>query len=113
MGAVGQADRGRGARDFLHRHDVGQVAHVGAAVFFADGDAEHAQLAHLAPQVHRELVAAVDLGRARGDLGGGELLHGFAQRGDVFAVVKGQAWEMEHVILIRSVWRYGCRVVKL
>jgi len=27
-------------------------------------------------------------------------LHGLAQGGDVFAVVKGQAWEMEHVVLI-------------
>src|SRR5471032_2267238 len=100
VGAVGQADRGRGARDFFHRHDVGQVAHVGAAVFLADGDAEHAQRAHLAPQVHGELVAAVDFGGAWRDFGGGELLHRFAQGGDIFAVVKGQAWEMEHVILV-------------
>ncbi len=90
MGAVGQADRGRGARDFFHRHDVREVAHVGAAVFLADGDAEQAELAHLAPQVHRELVAAVDFGGARRDLVGRELLHGFAQGGDVFAVVEGQ-----------------------
>jgi len=27
-------------------------------------------------------------------------LHRFAQGGDIFAVVKGQAWEMEHVILV-------------
>jgi hypothetical protein len=27
-------------------------------------------------------------------------LHRFTQGGDVFAVVKGQAWEMEHVILV-------------
>jgi hypothetical protein len=31
-------------------------------------------------------------------------LHCFAQRGDVFAVVKGQAWEMEHVVLILLFW---------
>jgi len=81
---------------------VGQVAHVRAAVFVADGNAEQAQLAHLAPQVHRELVGAVDLGRAGRDFRGGELLHGCAQRGDVVAVVKGQAWEMEHVFLVFS-----------
>ncbi len=28
VGAVGQADRGRGAADLFHRHHVGQVAHV-------------------------------------------------------------------------------------
>jgi hypothetical protein len=42
-------------------------------------------LAHLAPQVHRELVAAVDLGGARRDLGLGEGAHGVAQRVDVLA----------------------------
>jgi hypothetical protein len=35
VGAVGQADRGRGAGDFLQRDDVRQIAHVGAAVFLA------------------------------------------------------------------------------
>jgi hypothetical protein len=29
-------------------------------------------------------------------------LHCFAQRGDVFAVVKGQAWQMQHVVLSLS-----------
>ena len=32
------------------------------------GDPEHAEIAHLAPQIGREVVAAVDLGRARRDL---------------------------------------------
>ena len=91
MRAVGQADRSRGARDFFHRDDVRQIAHVGAAVFFADRDAENAEVAHLLPQVHRELVAAVDLGRARRDFRLGELLDGFTQGGDVLAVVKAQA----------------------
>src|SRR5690606_30978586 len=31
--AVAQADRTRSARDLLHRHQVGQVAHLAAAVF--------------------------------------------------------------------------------
>jgi hypothetical protein len=29
-------------------------------------------------------------------------LHCFAQRGDVFAMVKGQAWKMQHVVLSLS-----------
>ena len=58
--AVGQADRGRGARDLLHRDDVFQIAHAGAAVFLLHGDAEHAEVAELAPQVHRERIVAVD-----------------------------------------------------
>ena len=77
---------------------MGEVAHVGAAIFFADGNAEYAQIAHLAPQVHRELVAAVDVERAWGDLGCRELLDRLAQGGDVFAMVKGQAWKMQHVV---------------
>ena len=86
---------------------MGQVAHLGAAVFLVDGDAEHAQVAHLAPQVHRELVAAVDFGGARGDFDGGELLHRFAQRGDVFAMIKGQAWQMQHVVLTEDWGKSG------
>jgi len=81
---------------------------------FADGDTEQAHVAHLAPQVHGELVAAVDFGRARRDFGGGKLLDRFAQRGDVVAVVKGQAWEMEHVVLVViSVAVMGAGSVKL
>jgi hypothetical protein len=45
----------------------------------------------------------VDLGGARRDFRLRELLHGFAQRGDVLAMVEGQAGQMEHVILALSV----------
>mmetsp|Transcript_26227 Transcript_26227/g.61964 ORF Transcript_26227/g.61964 Transcript_26227/m.61964 type:complete len:421 (+) Transcript_26227:5135-6397(+) len=89
--AVGQAHRRAGAADLLHRHHVGQVAHVGAAVLLGDGDAQHAQLAHLAPQIHRELVAAVDLGGAWRDLGLGKGAHRVAQSVDVFAELEVQA----------------------
>jgi hypothetical protein len=44
---------------------MGQVAHVGAAVFLGHGDAQHAEVAHLLPGIHRELVGPVDLA-ARG-----------------------------------------------
>ncbi len=66
--AVGQADRGRGAGDFLHRHAMGEIAHAGAAPFLLDGDAEQAERAELRPQIAREGVGAVDLVGARRDL---------------------------------------------
>jgi hypothetical protein len=47
--AVGQADRGGGARDFLHRHAVLEIAEARAAVFFLDGDAVQTEFAHLRP----------------------------------------------------------------
>ena len=88
MRPVGQADRGRPARDLLHGDDVRQVAEVGAAVVFRHGQAVHAEFAQLLPEVHRELVAAVDLRGARRDFLGDELLQGLAQQRDVFAEVE-------------------------
>ena len=85
MRAVGETDRGARATDLLHRDHVGEVAHAGAAVLLADRDAENAERAHFRPQVHRELIARIDLGRARCDLGLGEFAHGVAQRIDVFS----------------------------
>jgi hypothetical protein len=92
--AVAQPDAGAGAADLLHGDHVRQVAHAGAAVLFGHGDAEHAELAHLAPQVHRKLVAAVGLRRARGDLGLGEGVHGVAQGVDLFAELEIQAGQV-------------------
>ena len=79
MRAVGQADRGRGARDFLHRDDVGEVAQARAAVGFGNRHAEQAQLAELLPHVGGEFVLRVDLGRARRQLRIAHALHGIAQ----------------------------------
>jgi hypothetical protein len=79
MRAVGQADRAGGAGDFLHRHQMREVAHARAAVLARHGDAQQAHLAELAPQVLRKRVVVVDLRGARGDLGGGETAHGLAQ----------------------------------
>ena len=76
---------------------MGEIAHVGAAVFFGHGHAEYAEFAEFAPQVHRKLVVAVDLGGSRGDLGGSELLQRVAQHGDVVAEVELKAWQVEHV----------------
>ena len=64
MRAIGQTDAGAGPRDLLDRDRVGQIAHAGAAVFLGDGDAQKAEVAHLAPQVGGEDVLAVHL---RGD----------------------------------------------
>ena len=79
MRAVGQADRGRGARDLLHRDAMREIAQPGAAVLLLDGDAEQAELAHLRPQIAREGVGAVDLVGARRDLVGREAAHAVAQ----------------------------------
>ncbi|KAI3480412.1 hypothetical protein L1887_57426 [Cichorium endivia] len=54
VGAVGEGHRGRPAADFLHGHDMGQVTQAGAAVFLADGHAEQAHVAELAPHVGGE-----------------------------------------------------------
>ena len=91
MRAVRQADRGGGAGDLLHRDDVLEIAHAGAAVFLLDRDAEHAEIAQLAPQIHRECVVAIDRRGAWRDLVGGEVLHRVAQHVGGFAEVEIQA----------------------
>ncbi len=94
--AVAQAHRGAGTGDFFHGDHVRQVAHVRAAVFLTHGDAQHAQVAHLAPQVHGELVVAVDFGRAGGDFGLGKVAHRVAQSVDVFTELEVQAGQVVH-----------------
>src|SRR5207237_10814140 len=86
--AVGKPDRRGSARDLLHRDNVGEVAHHGAAVVFLDRDAQEAELAELGPQIARKLVRAVDLGGARRDFLPGEVLHRFAQHGKGLAVIE-------------------------
>ena len=92
--AIGQAHRGTGARDFLHGHHMRQIAHVGAAILLGYGDAEHAQFAKLAPHVHRELVASVDLCCTRSNLALGKFTHRVAQRIDVFTELEVQSWQI-------------------
>ncbi len=69
----------------------------------AHGDAEHAEVPHLAPQVHRKLVGAVDLGRARRDLGLREIAHRVAQRLDVVAEAEVESGEL-HGCLQRKIF---------
>jgi hypothetical protein len=56
----------------------------------------HTEIPELAPQIHGELVGAVDVIGARCDLGAGELLQGVAQHGDVFAEVELQSGQVDH-----------------
>ncbi|MNS88214.1 hypothetical protein D3C72_1221800 [compost metagenome] len=98
--AVGQPDRRRRAADLLHRDHMGEVAHVRAAVLLGHGDAQHAEVAHLLPGIHRELVRPVDLGRARRQFGLRPAAHGGAQHLDVLAQIESQAWQFGHVGLL-------------
>src|SRR6266850_1239029 len=88
--AVREPDRRRGARDLLHRDDVGEIAHRRAAVLFFHRHAEQAQRAELAPQVGREFIGAVDLRGARCDLLRGEIAHRVAQPGGGLAVIEAE-----------------------
>jgi hypothetical protein len=91
MRAIGKAHRSRGAGDLLHRHDMLKVAHAGAAIVRLHGDAQHTQIAELAPQLHRERVVSIDRRGARRDLVGGERLDAAAQHVGRFAEVEVQA----------------------
>src|SRR4051812_29681121 len=62
-----------------------EIAEAGAAVFFFNGDAQQPELAHLRPQLARELIAAVDLVGARRDLVLRKFARGLAQHVDLFA----------------------------
>ncbi len=68
-----------------------EIAHAGAAVFFLNGDPEHAEIAELAPQVGGERVVLIDRGGARCDLIGGEELDGGTQHVGGFAEVEVEA----------------------
>src|SRR4029450_12729022 len=78
VGAVGQANRGRGAADLLHGDAVGEIGHIGAAVLLLDRDAMKPQLAHRRPQVDRELVLLIDFRGAWRDLLEREAAHAVA-----------------------------------
>ena len=45
MGAVGQPDCRRAARNLLHGDDMGEIAHVGAAILLRRGHAEQTEIA--------------------------------------------------------------------
>ena len=87
MRAVGEADRGRGAADFLHRDAMREIPHPGAAVFLLDRDPVQPERAHFGPQLDREAVGAVDLGGNRRDPVLGEIAHRGAQHIDLGAEI--------------------------
>jgi len=89
MRAVAQAHRARGAADFFHRHEVGEEAHLAAAVLARHGDAQQAHLAQLPPQVGREQVVVVDRCCARRDFAFGETADGVAEGIDVVGEGEG------------------------
>jgi hypothetical protein len=102
MGAVGEPDRGGGARDFLHRHAVLEVAEPGAAPLLLDGNAVNAELAKLRPEVAWEGIAAVDLVGPRRDLVGGEVAHAVAQHVGGLAQPEIEAADIVHTHRCRS-----------
>ena len=57
-----------------------------------------AERAHLLPQVHRELVGAVDLGGTRRDLGLREIAHRVAQRVHIVAELEVEAGQVRHLL---------------
>ena len=85
MRAVRKPYRRRRTGDFLHRHDVRQIAHVRTAIGLLDGNAQKSEVTHLAPQPRGKLVRAIDIGRAWRDLVRSELMDRRAQHVDVFA----------------------------
>ena len=85
MRAVAQANRARRARNLLHRHQMGQVAHLAAAELAWHRQPQEADLAELGPEVLRERVGFVDGGGARRDLRFSEAADRVAQCIDVFA----------------------------
>ena len=66
--AVAEADRGGGPAHLLHGDAMLQVAEAAAALLLLHRDTEQAEVAEPGPEVARELVARVDLLRARRDL---------------------------------------------
>ena len=71
-----------------------EISQLRAAVLFLDGDSQHTQLAHLAPQIHRKLIGPIDLGGARRNLRLRKIAHRFAQRVDVIAEMKVESGQL-------------------
>ena len=65
MRAIRKPDGAGRAGDFLHRHDMGEIAEPDAAIFLIDRDPEKTELTHLFPEFHRKLIRPVDLRRHR------------------------------------------------
>ncbi len=88
MRAVAEADRGRGAGDFLLRYDMLEITQAEAAKLLLHGDAMKPELSHRLPKVTRKLVRRVDFGGDRRDLVVGEALCAVADGVGHFAEVE-------------------------
>ena len=68
--------------------------------YFFDGDPENAEIAHLAPQILGKIVLAVDLGRPRGNLVGGETHDRVTQEIGGVAEMEIETWQLvrDHVV---------------
>ena len=85
VGAIGQADRSGGARDFLLCDYMVEIAEAKAAPFLLDRDPVQAKGSHLRPQVAGEPILGVDFGGQRRDLVSGEACGAFADHVGGFA----------------------------
>src|SRR5262249_54045072 len=79
MRAVAEADGRRGAAELLDGDHVLEIAQTRAAVLLLHGDAVQAELAHPGPQLARETIGLVELGRDRRHFGRGKALDLLAQ----------------------------------
>ena len=75
VGGIRKSNRCRGTTDNLHRDNVRQIAHIGAAEFFWCGNAENADVTHLQPEISGEFVGFIDVCCARANFRLGKLGH--------------------------------------
>src|SRR3954447_15153090 len=95
MRAIGEADRGRGPRNFLNRDAMFEITEPRAAIFLLDGNPMQAEVTEFRPQVAGKGVALVDFGGARRDLMGREVADRLANR------IRGLAEiEIEHPLRV-------------
>ena len=86
MRAVGKANRGRSAADFLDRDDMLQIAKAKAAIGFVHSQAMKPEFTHGRPQfLARKPVISVDFRREWGDFVGCETVSRIADHVRVFA----------------------------
>ena len=81
---------------------MGEVAQIRAPVGLADSQAMEPKLAELRPQIHGELVTAIDVSSARCNFPCCKCLHRGPQLSDVLTKVKLQSGQVGHPCLLRS-----------
>ena len=95
--AVGQPDRGGGARHFFNRHHMLQIAKAKPAILFVYRDAMQTELSHRGPKfVAREPVIGIDFGGKRRDFLAGKTLCRVTDHIRIFAKGEIKAGEIAH-----------------